>query len=548
MHMRLAVPVLASALVIATLLPATGQAQQGGPATPPPTIPVPTPVKLPSAAPPSGIIVPDAARSVLTQQELVEGVCLVSRWRAEELYAAVDAVAATQGEAQAALDAGGVKYQLPNHAEFRTRADNALAAICSAPTVDRAMALTGELFQVNIDMEAKYGALSEAMGGDIQRAIQAREDKIRGDVSTFANGKAKEAEASLRAEAESLAEPIVASVKPKYEAQITERAQALAAALAPSAKSEAAVRAVVEAQLQPFIDQKVAEAKAEVTTQLEGSIKTRIDNSKAQITAEANKMADALAQTSIVIPWQRVQRAFDAMLSEVERRVEAARTADSPAKRAAVDARVRLAMKTTDAYLGQARASIEAARAELAALKAANPRAADADALLARLDSSRATLERDLRAAANAGDEAAFNAAYMGFEAAWREIAAEVDAAAGVWTAARVCQEANPALARALSEADAAGGEVGAALASVTGVAAGPGQEATAEALRTSLNDTQSAIGAYTAKLRALQQSCASPAGDARPLIAALDAARRDQEAVRQAYEASRLLAQSLNR
>ena len=69
----------------------------------------------------------------------------------------------------------------------RVRADSALAAICGAPTVDRAMALTGELFQVNTDMEAKYGALSEAMGGDIQRAIQVREDKVRGDVSTFAN-------------------------------------------------------------------------------------------------------------------------------------------------------------------------------------------------------------------------------------------------------------------------------------------------------------------------------------------------------------------------
>lgn len=548
MRARLATPILAAALLLALLLPATGQAQQGGPATPPPTIPVPTPVKLPSAAAPSGIIVPEAARSVLTQQELVEGVCLVSRWRAEELYAAVDAVTATQGEAQAALDAGGVKYQLPNPAEFRARADNALSAVCSTPTVDRAIALTADLFQVNIDMEAKYGALSEAMGGDIQRAIQARENKIRGDVTIFAEGKAKTAESSLRAEAEGLAEPIVARVRPKYEAQITQRAQAIAAAIAPSVKSEAAARAAVEAQLQPFIDQKVTEAKAEVTAQLEGSIKQRIEDSKSQITAEANKMAEALAQTEIVIPWQRVQRAFDAMLSEVERRVESARRADSPAKRAAVDARVRLAMKTTDAYLGQARASIEAARAELAALKAANSRAADADALLQRLDASRAALERDLRAAANAGDEAAFNAAYMGFEAAWRVIAAEVDAAAGVWTAARVCQEANPALARALTDADAAGGDVNGALASLTGVAAGPGQEATVDALRRSLTDTQTAIGSYTARIRALQQSCAAPSGDARPLIAALDAVRREQDAVRQTYEASRLLAQSLNR
>lgn len=548
MRMRLATPILAAALVLATLLPATGQAQQGGPATPPPTVPVPTPVKLPSAAAPSGIIVPDAARSVLTQQELVEGVCLVSRWRAEELYAAVDAVTATQGEAQAALDAGGVKYQLPNPAEFRARADNALSAVCSAPTVDRAVALTADLFRVNIDMEAKYGALSEAMGGDIQRAIQARENKIRGDVTIFAEGKAKTAESSLRTEAESLAEPIVARVRPKYEAQITARAQAIAAAIAPTVKSEAAARAALEAQLQPFIDQKVVEAKAEVTAQLEGSIKQRIDDSKSQITAEANRMAEALAQTEIVIPWQRVQRAFDAMLSEVERRVEAARRADSPAKRAAVDARVRLAMKTTDAYLGQARASIEAARAELTALKAANPRAADADALLQRLDASRAALERDLRAAANAGDEAAFNAAYMGFEAAWREVAADIDAAAGVWTAARVCQEANPALARALTDADAAGGDVNGALASLTGVAAAPAQEATVDALRRSLTDTQSTIGSYTAKIRALQQSCAAPSGDARPLIAALDALRREQDAVRQTYEASRLLAQSLNR
>ena len=98
------------------------------------------------------------------------------------LFAAIDGTAARQPAVQAALTKYEVTYQLPNPEEFRKRGNDTLSAICSAPNVDQAVALTSALLQINTDMEAKYGAMSEMLGGAVQAAVQKVEDKIRADI------------------------------------------------------------------------------------------------------------------------------------------------------------------------------------------------------------------------------------------------------------------------------------------------------------------------------------------------------------------------------
>ena len=300
-----------------------------------------------------------------------------------------------------------------------------------------------------------------------------------------------------------------------------------------------------QAALQPYIDQRIGEAKAEVTRLVEAELASRIEGAKAQIQADAELFRTertALGAASL----QEIGKQFDEMLKEVDRRVSAARTANSPAKQAAVEIRVRLAMKTVDAYVGQARNTIGLARNELAALKASNSSVMTADELLSRLDASRAKLEADLRAAANAGNETDFAAAYMGFEATWREVAASVDAAAGTWTPARVCQEAGSALATAKTEAEAARAEIRTAQGSLTGTGADAADQARLQSLKDGFAKSATTLDTFLTTLGKAQAACQSPSGDPRTLIALLDEARLAQGAARQAYESALLLAQSL--
>ncbi len=496
----------------------------------------------PSAPPNLGVMVPDAARAVLSQAELVEGVCLMSRWRAEEMFAAIDGVAAKQPAAQAALDKAGIKYALPNPEDFRKRGNDALGAICSAPTVDQATTAVGGLLAVNRDMEAKYGALAEAMGGEVKKAVDAREAKIRADMELFVEPRRKQAEADLRAEGQKIADRLQEQVKPKYEADINAYAQNLAKSYKPEQMAS------FSAALQPYIDQKIEQAKKEVTVQVEAALASRIEESKATIRAEADKAAEAMG-AGIKSDMDGIRVAFDAMLAEVELRTAAAKTADTPAKRAAVEKRVQLAMKAVDVYIADAKNTPNLARAELTALKAANPGALDADALVARLDASRNKLEGALRTAANAGDEVGFTAAYTGFEASWREVAAQVDQAAGTWTPARVCQEAGSALAAAKTQAEAARSEIGNAQG---GVVAAPGSDPTdqqrIQSMKDALTKSAGTLDTFINTIGQAQAACQSPSGDPRALIAQLDQARQAQANARQAYESARLLAQSLAR
>lgn len=503
-------------------------ARDGSAQTPPPNL---------------GIIVPAAARAVLTQAELVEAVCLTTKWRTEELFAAIDGVAARRGSVLAAIAKVDVKLDVPDQEIFRKRGNDQIAAICAAPTADQAVALTSGLIQINTDMEAQYGVLSEVMGGQIQAGVQKIEDNIRADIDQRVEPRRVQVEAELRAEGQAIADRLRAPV----EARVRTEVNAYATNLAKSYKPEQAGE--FQAALQPYIDQKIEESKAEVTRLVEAEMAARIAAAKVQIEGEVAKFRDenvAISKDAL----RNVGAQFSLMLLEVEKRVIAARTANSPAKQAAVEIRVRLAMKTTDSYLNEAKSTINLARTELAALKANNPSAMNADELLARLDASRAQLERDLRAAANAGSETDFAAAYMGFEASWREVAANVDRVAGTWTPARVCQEASPALGTAKQQAEAARSEVQTALG---GVAAAPGgssaeDQARLQSLKDAYGKSTSTLDQFITAVAAAQAACQSPSGDGRALIAQLEQVRQAQSAARQAYESARQLTLSLAR
>lgn len=497
-----------------------------------------------SPPPNLGIIVPAAARAVLTQAELVEAVCLTTKWRTEELYAAIDATASRQGSVQAAIaKVSTLTLTLPNPEDFRKRANDQIAAVCSAPTADQAVALTSGLLQINTDMEAQYGVLSEVLGGRVQEAVQKIEDKIRADIDQMVEPRRVKAEADLRAEGQAIADRLRAPVEARLRTEINVYATNLAKSYQPEQAGE------FQAALQPYIDQRVEEAKAEVTHLVEAEMASRIAAAKVQIEGEVAKFRDE----NVVISERALQdvgNQFSLMLAEVEKRVIAARTANSPAKQAAVEIRVRLAMKTTDSYVSEAKSTINLVRNELASLKAGNPAMMDADQLLARLDASRAQLERDLRAAANAGSETDFTAAYTGFEAAWREVAANVDRVAGTWTPARICQEAGPSLATAKQQAEAARGEVQTALA---GVAAAPGgsstdDQARLQSLKDAYGKSTSTLDQFITAVAAAQAACQSPSGDGRALIAQLDQLRQSQSSARQAYESARQLTLSLAR
>jgi len=479
-----------------------------------------------------GITIPDVAREFLSQAELVESVCVTTRWRALELFAVIDALTETQPAAQAALVAAEIDYTLPDPEAYRTQAQATMDAICSAPTVDQAVAGVDALFAINVDMEARYGALSEALGGEIKARVDVIEQNIRPQLDAWAAEQRAEIEAELQPEGQAIADQYLAQEQASAQAQI----EALAKSLAASGAGEAEITAAINQEIAAL----QASANAAITARVQEALADRIAEAEARIRAEAEIMAEQLAGRDAAA-LRALQPPFDAMLARVNAAVAAARTADSPEKRAAVETRVRLAMKAVDGRLALARPLVEAARAELAARAAASAAFPDADEILAAMTERRDRLETDFRAAAEAGDETAFAAASTAFGAYWEQMAADVNGATGVWTASRVCEQALPAVTSAIPEAEDA-------LEQIQGASAGfVGSGEDGQALREALSNADSRLVDYINSLRGVSTACAGAAdGEARALISMLDALRVEQVEVRLAVESASEIARAI--
>ena len=480
----------------------------------------------------AGVIIPDIAREFLSQAELVESVCATTRWRALELFAVIDALRETQPAAQAALVAADINYTLPDPEAYRTQAQATMASICSAPTVDQAVAGVDALFAISVDMEARYGALSEALGGEIEARVDVIEQEIRPQLDAWAAEQRAEVEAELQPEGQAIANQYLAQEQAAAQAQL----EAMAKSLAAGGASEAEITAAINQEIASL----QASANAVITARVQEALADRIAAAEARIRAEAEVMAEQLAGRD-ASSLRALQAPFDAMLARVNAAVAAARTADSPEKRAAVETRVRLAMKAVDGRLALARPLVEAARAELASRAASNAAFPDADEILAAMTERRDRLEADFRAAAEVGDETAFAAASTAFEAYWEQMAADVNGATGVWTASRVCEQALPAVTSGLAEAEGA-------LEQIQGAGAdfvGSGEDG--QALRTALADADSRLVDYIDSLRGVSAACSSAGdGEARELIALLDGLRAEQVEVRLAVESASEIARAI--
>lgn len=494
-----------------------------------------------------GIVIPDAAKGVLTQAELVEAVCATSRWRAGELFAAVDAVREKQPAAQKAMTDAGFNYPLPDPEAMRRRGNEALAAICAAPTVDNAVALVGRLTDINVEMEAAYRAVGSQLGPEGDKKAKEVSDQVRAEINVIVDQKQKQAEADIKVEAQTIADGIVATKKAQYETQLSAEAATIVAGMGASTTP-----AAVQAALAPRIAAVQRQAEAEIQVAVDAALKDRIAATEQRIRNEVDAIAQQRAKTEQA-SWEAkgrvIQVAFEAMGAETVARVEAARKADTPERRAAADIRVRLAMKVVDTYLVDARKSVNAARAEFAALKSANPSALDADGVLAQMQAARDLLEKNLRVAITAGDETGFNAATVAFQRYWEGFAKELDAAAGVWTAQRICTEAKAGLADARTQAVGAQNELKTALQTVRDVKdTNPQQQVILDDFKGALQDASKQVDTYLASVGTAEQSCTNPSGDPRSMIARLDAVRAAQGPLRSTYDRIRALADALQK
>ena len=369
-----------------------------------------------------GITIPDAARAVLSQADLVNGVCATSRWRGGEMFAAIDATAAAQPAAERALADAGIAYNLPNPQDFRDRGAAGIASICSATTVDEAIARNQSLIDVNTDMEASYGALSEALGGAIKAHVDKIEGELRGEINAFVDNERSKTEAGLQEEASTLAQSYAAEIQ----ASARSKLGADAAAMGTAGASPASINAAMQARVGAL----KVEAQAQVEAKVRAALADRIAQTQQQITEKANEMGAAMKTTNEA-RLKPIGDAFDAMLNQVHDAVNAARKADTPERRSATEIRVGLALKTAHALWGQARPTLEANRAALASAKAAGNVSRNTDDIIALWNTQRARLDQDLRAAMAAGDETGFVAATLGFQRAWEEMGADAKRALG---------------------------------------------------------------------------------------------------------------------
>jgi hypothetical protein len=337
--------------------------------------------------------IPAEARGQLDEASTVEIYCLMTKWKSGDFFSMLEAMDENFRPVIDQVVAEGIDVRMPGLAAMKAQGESKLGAVCGAKTIDEANAAAHDFQALGESVRSQFVAFRGELVGKMQAKGDALRAKIQSEIETFVQGEREKIEDELKGLADKEAEAARAQMESEMSQRnftSGEQAQAYVNSRVP------AIKRSIEAKITAVVD----ERKKTLTTSIEARVGEIVGAEKGRFEALGASLKAAGAKIESGIEARRGQ--YDTYRDQAF------------AKRKAV------VLGVVDKALAEAKAEIEANRAEFEKAKQGDSGAVTVEAIEAEMTRDRAALEAALDRALASGNDAAFTAAADAFRDKWQ--------------------------------------------------------------------------------------------------------------------------------
>lgn len=384
--------------------PAAGEIPSGPPAganTGPGEIPSGGPSDLPSGLPSEIPGIPADARSLISDKDLVEVYCLMTKWKSGELLAALDSLKENLLPAMSETNnLIGLDLTLPDIDGLKSKTQQKIDAVCNAVTIEAANAAMSDLSSYGQEVnqqfkdlnknltdkiQAKSDALKNKVQADLQSTIDAEKEKMQTEINNYADTLKNQAQADLTAEVSSM----------KFDSQ--------AAAMS-------------------YVNSKIETLKATITSEINAKVSAK--KAELQKTIES-KVEEIIGPERL--KFEEVAKLFADIGGKIQAGITAGKAQYEKYKTEAFAKRKSIILELVDKNILKAKVELEKNRAQLEEGEKSNPAVKNVEEILAEIQADRNTLSVKLDQAMAAENEAAIQVATDEFRNKWENYRAETE-------------------------------------------------------------------------------------------------------------------------
>jgi len=335
--------------------------------------------------------VPDEVRKYVTDQELIDVYCAMTRWKSGPFFLAINAVKKNVLPAVEQVRELDIEVDLPDFDALKVEGEAKVDSICQAKSVAEAEQLIGEF-----SAWGQTKALGDMSGikDSLQSKLSAKGDelrqKIKSEIDAIVQDETVKMESELRQEAQALADAKIAEIE---------------AAQDPNVDIEA-----VKAELEQQMEAKVALKKSE----LEQIIRQKSDE---LLGGQKEK-------------YENIATLFEGMNENINADIQAGLAQYEQYKIQAFELRKKLVFKVLDQNIEEGLAQLEKAAPDMEEARKEDPSLKTFGEIKSEIQQDRKALEEKLDAALESGDEIAFQQALNDFRIKWETYRQDAEKAA----------------------------------------------------------------------------------------------------------------------
>jgi hypothetical protein len=212
--------------------------------------------------------IPQNVREQVQEKDLVEVVCLMSKWKTGEYFAALDSLQEILVPALTELKNLGISVEVPNISAKRAEADGKLNAICNAPTYESAESAAQDFANSAQGIKSAFGGLQTSLSSELKSKGEEMKTKVESGLKKWADEEGVKTKAG--------AEKVATELGNKLQSQLVAEMQKKGFKKAEEANAYAASR------------------MSGIKKQIESAINSYNESRKAEIDANINKQASEI--------------------------------------------------------------------------------------------------------------------------------------------------------------------------------------------------------------------------------------------------------------
>ena len=434
---------------------------------------------------------PEEIKQYVSDKELVEVYCAMTRWKSGAFLTAMEAVKKHVVPAVEKVRELGIEVSMPDVDALKADGLKRIEAICGTSTMDEAQRLSEEF--------SSWG----------QNQASASFDSLRTDIQTKTKAKGDELRQKIKAEID----PFVAEERTKIEAELRQYGEQLAS----QKQAELA-----DSKTPPDVGAIQSEIQQQIMAQVEGKKSAM----KEKIQAKVNSIMGGQKEK-----FEEIGKLFEGIDKKINDEIKAGEGQYDQYKKQAFDLRKNLVFKILDKNIEEGLKQLDAASADIEGARKENPSIKSVGEIKADISQDKQVLAAKLDAALEAGDENAFQVALNDFRVKWENYQRDMEKAASQ-SVGKACTVALAQFGQARTQIDSQAGKI-------TGLKSRCAGSVTEECLKVNefaprLGTLESKFADIKTEMGLAEKMCQTPeTADRKNLIALMKKIQSDSEDIK---------------